>query len=81
MYPAVGLRPVEVKQQTGEVELGIALDIKQDVDGCVFDTCQSRGVSTLLMLGTTEGRERIYSISWHLLFMAPPLTKLAQALA
>ncbi|WP_347404972.1 hypothetical protein [Nodosilinea sp. LEGE 06152] len=42
MHPAVGLRPVEVKQRTGEVKRGIALDVKQDVDEFVFDARKSR---------------------------------------
>ncbi len=42
MHPAVSLRPVEVKQQTREVERGIALEVKQDVDQFVFDAHESR---------------------------------------
>jgi hypothetical protein len=46
MHPAVSLRPVEVEQQTREVERGIALEIKQDVDQFIFDACQSRLAAT-----------------------------------
>ena len=46
MRPAVGLRPVKVKQHTSEVERGIALEVKQDVDELVFDARESRLATT-----------------------------------